>query len=120
MFRLLILWSSSRARISQNPPQFALHVKPRPMLPFIACSAPSQADILVQIDETLSHGKISITPVARAFLGDLLGADHALSEGELAKLVLRCHGQLAIDVADVEAIVTSSSGAAGSEPSTAP
>jgi len=82
----------------------------------IACYPPSRQDLQELIDNRAKAGGLSITPVARAYLADLLGADFALSEMEIEKLVLYCQGQIAIDVADIEAMITDSSDQAGSEP----
>jgi DNA polymerase III subunit delta len=82
----------------------------------LACYAPSAQDIQQMIDTRVRHAGLSITPTARTYLADLLGADLALSEGEIDKLVLYCQDRLAIDVADIDAMITDSSSLAGSEP----
>lgn len=82
----------------------------------IACYAPSRQDIQELIDSRTRAAQLSITPVARAYLADLLGADLALSEREIEKLVLYCQGRLAIDVADIDAMVADSSELSASEP----
>lgn len=82
----------------------------------IACYPPSRQDLQDLIDSRAKASGLSITPVARAYLSDLLGADFALSEMEIEKLVLYCQGRIAIDVADIDAMITDSSDQAGSEP----
>jgi DNA polymerase III subunit delta len=82
----------------------------------IACYPPSRQDVQDLIDTQARSAGLSITPVARAYLADLLGADFALAEGEIEKLVLYCRDQIAIDVADIDAMITDSSDQAGSEP----
>ena len=82
----------------------------------IACYPPNVADIRTLIDLKCRQSGLSITPVARAYLTDLLGADFALSESEIEKLLLYCHGKLMIDVADIDAVITDSSDNNGSEP----
>lgn len=82
----------------------------------IACYAPGRQDLQDLIDARAREAGLSITPVARAYLADLLGADYALSEMEIEKLILYCQGRLAIDVSDIDAMVADSSDQAGSEP----
>jgi DNA polymerase III subunit delta len=82
----------------------------------LACYAPSRQDIQEIIDARTRDAGIPITPTARAYLTELLGSDLALSEGEIDKLVLYCQDQLAIDVADIDAMIVDSSSLAGSEP----
>ena len=82
----------------------------------IACYPPSRQDLQELIDSQARAAGLSITPVARAYLADLLGSDFALSEMEIDKLILYCRGQIAIDVADIDAMIMDSSDQAGSEP----
>lgn len=82
----------------------------------IACYAPEARKIGELIDERCKAEKIAITPVARAKLMTLLGADSALSTQELDKLLLYCYGQLTIDIADIDAAITDTSEVSGSEP----
>lgn len=82
----------------------------------IACYAPSRQDLQEIIDRRAQENGLSITPVARAYLAELLGADQALSEQEIEKLILYCKGRLAIDVADIDTMITDSSELSGSEP----
>lgn len=79
----------------------------------IACYPPSASDLQAVIDDKCRRAGLSITPVARAALVEVLGTDFALSEGEIDKLILYCHGQMSIDVADIEASIADSSDAAG-------
>jgi DNA polymerase-3 subunit delta len=82
----------------------------------LPCYAPSDRDIAELIEAKCRAAGITIAAPARAALLDLLGADHALSESEIDKLILYARGKLAIEVADVEAVVADASGGAGSEP----
>lgn len=82
----------------------------------IACYPPSRQDLQALIEARTKEAGLSITPVARAYLVDLLGVDFALSEMEIGKLILYCRDQIAIDVADIDALITDSSDQAGSEP----
>jgi DNA polymerase III subunit delta len=82
----------------------------------LACYAPSRGDLQQMIDARAAAAGLSITPAARAYLSDLLGMDHALAEGEIEKLLLYCHGRLAIDVADIDAMIADSSAQSGFEP----
>lgn len=82
----------------------------------IACYPLSTADIQAEIDRRVAGAGRSLGPPARAYLTELLGADHALSVSELDKLLLYTEGRLAIEIADIEAIVTDASAQAGSEP----
>lgn len=87
-----------------------------PQAAALACYAPSRMDLQALIDERVSQAGLSITPAARAYLSDLLGIDHALAEGEIEKLLLFCHGNLAVDVADIDAMVADTSAQSGFEP----
>jgi DNA polymerase III subunit delta len=71
----------------------------------IACYADTARDLDTMTSEVLNAAKIGITPAARQLLIARLGADRALSRGEVEKLALYASGQPTIDVADVEAIV---------------
>ncbi len=82
----------------------------------ITCYPPSRQDLQELIDTQAKAAGLSMTPVARAYLVDLLGSDHALSEMEIDKLLLYCRGQIAVEVADIDALIADSSDQAGSEP----
>lgn len=82
----------------------------------IPCYAPSQQDVAEIIDQRVRAAGLTITPVARAYLAELLGSDLALTENEIDKVVLHAQGQLAIDVADIDVLVTDSSDLAATEP----
>lgn len=82
----------------------------------IACYAPGRADIQTLIDSATRAAGLSITPVARAYLAESLGSDYALAAEEIEKLVLYCRGALAIDVADIDAMITDTSELSASEP----
>lgn len=82
----------------------------------IACYLPSIGDIGLAIDARCKAAKLSINPAARAALSELLGADQALSESEIDKLILYCQGKSGIDIEDIEQIVADSSAGTGAEP----
>jgi DNA polymerase III subunit delta len=71
----------------------------------IACYADTARDLDTMVSEILRPLKLDITTAARQLLVARLGADRALSRGEVEKLALYASGQPRIDVEDVEAIV---------------
>src|SRR5262249_4432141 len=71
----------------------------------VACYADESHDLERLIRETLASHKLAITSDARELLLERLGADRALSRGEVEKLALYAAGKTEIDVADVDAIV---------------
>lgn len=82
----------------------------------IACYLPSVAEIDTAIATRCSAAGMTVSPEARAALAELLGADQALSESEVDKLILYCQGKSRIDIEDIEQVVADSSAGAGSEP----
>ncbi len=71
----------------------------------IACFADESRTLDSIISETLEQAGITITRDARQALLARLGADRALTRGELEKLVLYTRGKCQIDIDDVDAIV---------------
>ncbi len=71
----------------------------------VACYADGAQDLEGLIREVLRDEKLSITDEARQALVERLGADRALSRGEVEKLALYAHGKGEIDLDDVEAVV---------------
>jgi DNA polymerase-3 subunit delta len=71
----------------------------------IACFADESRTLDSIISETLEQAGITITRDARQALLARLGADRALTRGELEKLVLYTRGKSQIDIDDVDAIV---------------
>jgi len=71
----------------------------------IACYGDEARDIDGLISEVLQAHSLGITREARQLLTDRLGADRALSRGEIEKLALYSLGRPEIDSDDVEAIV---------------
>ncbi len=71
----------------------------------VACYADSARDLEGVINRTLGESQQTISMDAREFLVTRLGADRALSVGELDKLVLFTEGKRQITIDDVEAIV---------------
>ncbi len=71
----------------------------------VACYGDEAADLERLIRETLTSHKLAITSDARELLLARLGADRALSRGEVEKLALYAAGKGEIDMADVDAIV---------------
>jgi DNA polymerase III subunit delta len=82
----------------------------------IACYLPSITEIEATIASRCKAVGVTISPAAKTALSELLGADQALSESEIDKLVLFCHGKSLIEVEDIEQIVADSSAGTGSEP----
>jgi DNA polymerase III subunit delta len=76
-----------------------------PQAAAVACYADEAADIEGLIRETLKAHGLSITADARELLVARMGADRALSRGEIEKLALYAAGRAEIDAADIEAIV---------------
>lgn len=76
-----------------------------PNLAAVACYPDSTADIDSLINDVLAAHKMRITTDARALLQSRLGADRALSRGEIEKLALYALGNGEITEDDVEAIV---------------
>jgi DNA polymerase-3 subunit delta len=71
----------------------------------VACFPDEAHDLEAVVRDVLGAAKLAITPEAREVLVSRLGADRALTRGELEKLALYAHGRATIDVEDVEAIV---------------
>lgn len=71
----------------------------------VACYGDEAADVEALIREVLKPHGLSISSDAREMLVARMGADRALSRGELEKLALFAAGKQQIDASDVEAIV---------------
>ncbi len=71
----------------------------------VACYADEARDIEGLIGETLKAHGLAITSDAREMLVARMGADRAMSRGEIEKLALYATGKAVVDAADVEAIV---------------
>jgi DNA polymerase III subunit delta len=71
----------------------------------VACYADEARDIEGVIAEILKGHGLGITSDAREMLVARMGADRAMSRGEIEKLALYASGKTEVDVADVEAIV---------------
>jgi DNA polymerase III subunit delta len=71
----------------------------------IACYADEAQDLDTLMREVLKAAGLTISPEARDALIARLGADRALSRGEIEKLALYVNGKTTIDIADVDAIV---------------
>ena len=71
----------------------------------VACYADEARDLEGVIAETLKAHGLGITSDAREMLVARMGADRAMSRGEIEKLALYASGKSEIDAADVEAIV---------------
>lgn len=82
----------------------------------IPCYPVSINETMDMVEARCKAAGLSLTPVARSHLSSLLGADFALSEQEIDKLLLYCAGNLTIDLADIEAAISDTSEVGGSEP----
>ena len=71
----------------------------------VACYADEARDLEGVIAETLKAHGLGITSDAREMLVARMGADRAMSRGEIEKLALYASGKREVDAADVEAIV---------------
>jgi DNA polymerase-3 subunit delta len=76
-----------------------------PQAAAVACFPDEAHDLETVIRETLKAHGLTIAPEARELLLARVGADRALSRGEVEKLALYAAGQSQIEAADVEAIV---------------
>ena len=71
----------------------------------VACYPDEGHDLETLVRDTLKGHGLAISPEARDLLLTRVGADRALSRGEIDKLALYAAGKSEIDVSDVEAIV---------------
>jgi DNA polymerase-3 subunit delta len=71
----------------------------------VACYADEVHDLETLIADTLKRRGLAIGPEARDLLVARIGADRALSRGEIEKLALYAAGKREVDASDVEAIV---------------
>jgi len=71
----------------------------------VACYPDEAHDLETLVRDTLKSHGLAITPEASDLLVTRVGADRALSRGEIEKLALYAAGKAEIDVDDVEAIV---------------
>lgn len=71
----------------------------------VACFSDGARDLEGLIGEVLGGAQLSISPAVRDVLVSRLGADRALSRGELEKLALFAHGKGEIEASDVDAVV---------------
>jgi DNA polymerase-3 subunit delta len=71
----------------------------------VACYPDEAHDLETLVRDTLKGHGLAISPEARDLLLTRIGADRALSRGEIDKLALYAAGKSEIDVSDVEAIV---------------
>jgi DNA polymerase III subunit delta len=76
----------------------------------IACYEDEGEALSRLVDQALAEDKLTIDDDARDALLALLGADRLLSRREIEKLVLYCHGQSRVTLADVQACVGDASG----------
>lgn len=71
----------------------------------IACQEDNSRALAGMIDEIMKSHRVSIASDARQHLTDLLGADRALSRGEVEKLALYAGDGGEVRITDIEAIV---------------
>jgi DNA polymerase-3 subunit delta len=71
----------------------------------MACYADDQQSLDAVVRQALAAARLDIAPDARQLLVSRLGADRALSRGEIEKLVLYGRGKTRIEVDDVNAVV---------------
>lgn len=71
----------------------------------VACYPDSDDDLAKLVIEVLRENGLKIAPDVRDLLVSRLGADRALSRGEIDKLALFAHGRGQVTADDVEAIV---------------
>jgi DNA polymerase III subunit delta len=75
----------------------------------LPCYADSERDLARLVDEEMRAAELSITPDARAALLPLLGSDRRASLMEIRKLALYAHGERAVGLDDVLAVVADAS-----------
>lgn len=71
----------------------------------VPCYADGDRDLGGLVRDMISAAKMTIDRDAADVLVGRLGADRALSRGEIEKLILYCSGRDAVTIADIEAIV---------------
>jgi DNA polymerase-3 subunit delta len=71
----------------------------------VACFPDETQDLETLISETLNSHGLKIDPDARHLLLSRVGADRALSRGEIEKLALYARGKVEIDAGDIDAVV---------------
>ncbi len=71
----------------------------------VACYGDESRDLDSLIRDVLDAARMTIASDARTLLATRLGADRALSRGEIEKLALYAKGRARIEIDDVEAIV---------------
>ena len=71
----------------------------------VACYPDEAHDLETLVRDILKSHGLAITPEARDLLVTRVGADRALSRGEIEKLALYAAGKSEIDAGDIEAIV---------------
>ncbi|MGI9403215.1 MAG: DNA polymerase III subunit delta, partial [Hyphomicrobium sp.] len=71
----------------------------------VACFPDEAHDLETLIRETLKCHGLTVGPEARDLLLARIGADRALSRGEIEKLALYAKGKAEIDASDIDAIV---------------
>lgn len=71
----------------------------------VPCYADNDRDLGSLVRDMMRDAKLTIERDASDVLISRLGADRALSRGEIEKLILYCAGRDAVTVADIEAIV---------------
>lgn len=71
----------------------------------IPCYADSEEDLAKLVGDVLKAHKLTIAPDALDMLVARLGADRAMSRGEIEKLALYAHGRTEVTTEDIEAVV---------------
>jgi DNA polymerase-3 subunit delta len=87
-----------------------------PHVAAIACYLPSTSEIAASVEARCKAAGLSIGLNAKTVLAELLGADQALSESEIDKLIIYCQGKATIEIDDIEQTVADSAANAGTEP----
>lgn len=75
----------------------------------LACYPPSRAEVQAFVEDRIKSAGLSMTAAAAAAFTDLVGSDFALTERELDKLLLYCHGKVAVEVDDVATMLVDTS-----------
>jgi len=76
----------------------------------LPCYADGDREITRLIDEEMRGAGLTIAADARALLASLIGGDRRASRNEIRKLALYAHGNKAVDIDDVLAVVADASG----------
>jgi DNA polymerase-3 subunit delta len=94
--------------LRRNAPLRALGEK-SPIVAAIPCYVDGDKELSRLIDDEMRAAGLTISSDARALLASLIGGDRRASRNEIRKLALYAHGQSAVEIDDVLAVVADAS-----------